>query len=214
MITNHIEKPFDHFTFNNFFDDDQLPVVWDEIKFFINNKNYVETGSVNKTDAIDLTTNKSVAKRHSFFIDDCLINFRQKSNIYKFINNKLFRSNLHFDYKKSLVAQYIPLTDHDSLLVSMYDYNDYYKAHVDISVLSFICHLYYKKNHEGGDLIFEDFNYTHTPTHNSAILFPSCMKHAVSPVIQIDQTANDFPYQRISLTLFIGLALAGFRKPK
>lgn len=213
MITTHVDQPFDHIKFTDFFDDDQLPIVWDELKFFINNKNYIETGPVIKTDALDLITKESVAKRHSFFIDDCLIKFREKSNIYKFINKKLFSSDLHKKHKDSLLAQYIPVTNHDSLLVSLYDYNDYYKPHRDTSVLTFITYLYYKKNHDGGDLIFSDFDYSHKPTHNSAILFPSCIRHEVSPIIQIDQTTDDFPYQRISLTLFVGIALTGFLRP-
>jgi hypothetical protein len=214
MITTHIEKPFDHIKFTDFFSDDQLPVVWDELKFFINNKNYIESGPVVKTDALDFITKESVAKRHSFFIDDCLINFREKSNIYKFINTKLYKSNLHINHKNSLPAQYIPITNHDSLLVSLYNSDDYYKQHVDASVLTFICYLYYKKNHEGGELIFEEYNYKYTPTHNSGLLFPSCIKHGVSPIIQFGDVADDFPYQRISLTLFVGLALTSLLKSK
>lgn len=213
MITNQFNQPFDHILFEDFFDNDQLSVVWDELNFIIKNDNFISKGPVDSdatenTEGIEgIIQNKkqSLAKRHSFFIDECFINHRETSNIYKFIQKKLFFSNLHVKYDRSILAQYLPITNHDSLLVSLYNSEDYYKSHIDKSVLTFIVYLYYKKNHIGGDLIFNDYDFTFTPKHNNAILFPSCLAHSVTPIITDED--NDSPYQRISITLFVGLAL-------
>lgn len=84
-----------------------------------------------------------------------------------------------------------------SCLVSAYKDQDYYKPHRDIAKMTMLLWLG-KKNFEGGDLIFNDFDYTIPYEEGLMVVFPSYYHHEVTQVKTFEKG-----YVRYCATAFI-----------
>jgi Rps23 Pro-64 3,4-dihydroxylase Tpa1-like proline 4-hydroxylase len=200
MNYKFFQDPFPHLIIHNFYNDDELSSVWTEIDQFYNNNMFVseqETGSSEDFNGNILKRNKGIFL-YPFYRDN-------------WINSAILKNSkkvFHPDFVKTMsdnhwIYDYIKHSKKDTVLLSYYENNDYYKPHVDLCSMSAICNLYKEpKMFSGGNLIFEDFSkYTIPLENNRTIIFPSICRHAVDPIImQPDALPN---YGRYAITHFI-----------
>lgn len=200
---NHFKEPFDCFTFENFFTEEQLVDVWKELDYITSNELIVTDDQKKVGTAEDPKTGELIAKRKGIFLEHLYANFRQSSKIYNHIKDNFLHNNTLVDtFPKSTLIKYMPHTNHDSVLLSFYNDNDYYKPHVDSSVMTLIIYLWKgEKTFEGGELIFVDDELEFDPGYNEAILFPSCHRHEVEKIIS--KGDKDYPFERIAVSVFL-----------
>ena len=75
--------------------------------------------------------------------------------------------------------------------VNYYDNGCYINEHVDGVAWALIVNVYKEpKQFSGGEIVFNDKDYTRKLEHNQAILFPASLLNSITPVL-ID---NDVPY--------------------
>lgn len=91
----------------------------------------------------------------------------------------------------------------DFTLLNYYDDNDNYKSHVDTSVATCISFFYKKpKKWTGGDLIFSDYNFKIKPEFGKMIVFPSMIRHEVTPV-KMEKGYESSNFGRFTISQFI-----------
>jgi predicted 2-oxoglutarate/Fe(II)-dependent dioxygenase YbiX len=81
-----------------------------------------------------------------------------------------------------------------------YENDDGYESHKDVSVFTNSLILYKDpKNFEGGELVFDEYDYTIPCESNKMIMFPSVLNHSVTPIKML----SDEPMTgRYSITIF------------
>jgi Rps23 Pro-64 3,4-dihydroxylase Tpa1-like proline 4-hydroxylase len=99
--------------------------------------------------------------------------------------------------------KYIHHTNYDATLISYYEEKDYYKAHTDSSILTYLywCHKEPKK-FEGGDLTLPELDADITYKNNRLVVFPSWRLHEVTPIKMIEEVHPYSGYGRYCITNF------------
>jgi Rps23 Pro-64 3,4-dihydroxylase Tpa1-like proline 4-hydroxylase len=141
--------------------------------------------------AIDKLTKMPLPKHSAIELDQLYAYNRNISNILT-INRKFFEedvleaiSQVHPFYKGILQVN----TDYTKL--KYYEDGEYYKSHCDISRFTSVTYLYKEpKSFTGGDLYFEEFNYTIPIENNRLVLFTGCLKHASTDLKMNDEKKN------------------------
>jgi Rps23 Pro-64 3,4-dihydroxylase Tpa1-like proline 4-hydroxylase len=198
------EHPFPHIIINNFYTDEELKYVWEELEFLTVNKklkDVYETESALDYSGEILKNNKARFLAHEYD------NYKTKSPI-AYYTNKIYDLKLIDDIiSKHWFFNYLRACNHDSCLVSYYENGDYYKTHFDTSVLTCLVHLYKEpKSFTGGDLYLPDFNYKIEDVNNRLIMFPSSILHKVES-ISMDQSNENSCNGRYTITQFMGISL-------
>lgn len=174
-----IYEPFPHLQIDNMYNDDELELILEELKF-LNYKekleNPEETGSALDEDNNTLKVNKGL------FLDD-LYKKREISNILT-VNRKIFNNeyleayaSLCFGYKSILKC------NSDSTLISYYENGGYYHSHQDTALYTALTWFFkVPKAFEGGNLIFSEFNEKKEIQNNTTVIFPSWVLHSVEEI--------------------------------
>jgi hypothetical protein len=174
------KKPFEHLIIKEIYSKEELKLIWKETEFLFD-----KLGDENETSAAleeDGETRKKSGK--GIFLDD-VYKRRDFSDLLN-ITRKIFHDE---EVKKSIVELNSPMfnmfkkTNWDSTMLQYYEEGNYYKQHQDESFFTAI-YTFYKepKKFEGGDLHFEEYNYTLPIRNNQLILFPSIVSHGVTEV--------------------------------
>ena len=214
MNIQYIKIPFEHIIINNIFNQETFDSCVEEIKFVEKRKKgYFELGKVKLLydnnikifNSLDdgSATNNNLEKRSSktsIFLNDFFVNI--KDLILTKSISKIFKENIEeIDFFTGTLKNIDTLGS----LLSFYFDNDYYKAHIDESLLT--CMFYYLPHGEvfnGGELFFScDKEYTIKPQTNSLVVFPSKILHGVKKIKVID-TNYSSQCVRIAVTFFLG----------
>lgn len=164
-------NPFYHTIIKNIYDKKEEESIWQELEFL---------NQPGKLQNSNLTGDPGGINKVGIFLDD-LYNFRQVSNILT-VNRKIFNiANLFSD---NPFSKYLEGCTYDRTMISYYENGSYYKPHKDRFILSSVT-LFFKepKNFSGGQLYFNEYNYTPNLNHNDMIIFPSCETHSVSEIL-------------------------------
>ena len=176
-------KPFPHLTIKNFYNDDELKLIWEELTF--------------------LTKPDKLVGTKEYGGDVYPKRFRPISNILT-VNRKIFDSEIidafsgvHESLSISKSANY------DVTKVRYYHDGDDYRPHVDAQMQFLAFTYFYKepKKFEGGELYFPDHDYQFSCDNNSIIMFPGWVRHGVKKVTINDSDYFD-GYGRYSITSF------------
>lgn len=176
MIIQKMFKPFEHIVVDEVYTEDELKLIWRELYFLWDKFEHPsETGGA-IVDGVPLKTNTAL------FIDGIYTD-RKFSDIL-FANRKSFSvevlealAELHPAYG---VARWC---DSDYTVLNYYGDNNYYHAHFDVSVFTFITFFVQQSlGYSGGDFSFPDFNYTVKQKNNRLLIFPGCIRHQVTEV--------------------------------
>jgi Rps23 Pro-64 3,4-dihydroxylase Tpa1-like proline 4-hydroxylase len=191
----------DFLVIDDFYTKDEQIDIWKELDFLTYDRKLMppeETGT-----AHDLDTGEVLKQNSALFLDGIYAR-RNLSNILT-LNRKLFSEEVtsNFDGMDNCF-KYIHHTNYDSTLISYYEEKDYYKAHTDSSILTYLywCHKEPKK-FEGGDLILPELGEGITYKNNRLVIFPSWRLHEVTPIKMIEEVGPYNGYGRYCITNFI-----------
>lgn len=171
-------EPFPHVIIENVYDDTELKFIWNEIDYLTNNNMFKDSWESGGSKAIDPVTGEIQANSFTIILDK-LYKDRSMSNILN-INRKMFTtrilekfSNLH------PIFGHVDFINQDITKLKYYQDANYYKSHKDISRYT-ICTYFFKepKKFSGGDLYFEQFDYTIPIKNNMSIFFVGGILHA------------------------------------
>ena len=189
--------PFEHVVVDDLFTEEELNLIWREIDF-LDSKLLPpkDTGSAKDEKENLLKSNKGI------FLDDIYTaKGREVSDILK-VNRKVFHENItKAATHLSPFYEFIKETNFDSTLINYYENNDYYDPHKDNALFTIVIFLYREpKGFTGGNFLFSDYEHEVKLKANRMVLFPSIIKHTVTPI----KTTSKLPgYGRYSMSMFV-----------
>ncbi len=199
------KKPFPHLIINNFYNLDELELIWEELKFYTKPGKLLTAkhfgGVVNRTNShaitLDSVYGKSVGKSSNYL--------RSISNILT-VNRKLFTSTALEQFAKiddccRIASNY----NYDITKVRYYHNGEYYKPHTDDRFHFLAFSYFYKepKKFTGGEVYFPTYKYDYPCYNNSMIILPGWVEHGVNEVIINDSDYYD-GYGRYCISSFFG----------
>lgn len=171
MRIEYFKKPFYHTIIYDFFSQDELVIIKNEI-------NQLEHSNSEKDLHHRLVLENGNVE--SYMLDVIYNDRRQDSNILALIT-KIY--NMYWDSKlnvaKNPFLNYIGLSNSDNTVIQTYENDSSYFEHHDQSVVSFV-YPFFEKPFDGGELIFGD--YVPKLESNCCLIFPSYEKHKVLPI--------------------------------
>ena len=192
------DKPFPHLIIENFYNKEELELVWEEFKFLTKPNKLLEAkdygGVVTHTNS------------HALILDEVYSKgYRKLSNILT-VNRKLFTSDI-LDLFAEIedCCSIAKDCNYDVTKVRYYHDGEYYKPHTD-RAFRFLAFSYFNKEPKkfsGGELYFPKYKYKYGCENNSMIIFPGWVEHGVSEVKIKDSDYYD-GYGRYSITNFFG----------
>ena len=192
------ENPFPHFIIYNFYDNDELKLIWEELDFYTKYGKLFEAkdfgGVIDKTNSKAIWLDKVYKDK-----------YRSLSNILT-INRKIF------DYR--ILDAFSDIHDccsiardsnFDQTKVRYYHDGNFYEPHTDKTVQFLAFSYFYRepKRFQGGELIFPKYDYKFNCDNNSLIMMPGWVEHGVSQVKIQDSDYFD-GYGRYAITSFFG----------
>ena len=192
------DKPFPHLIIENFYNKEELELVWEEFKFLTKPNKLLEAkdygGVVTHTNSHALILDEVYSKR-----------YRKLSNILT-VNRKLFTSDI-LDLFAEIedCCSIAKDCNYDVTKVRYYHDGEYYKPHID-RAFHFLAFSYFNrepKKFSGGELYFPKYEYKYGCENNSMIIFPGWVEHGVNEVKIKDSDYYD-GYGRYSITNFFG----------
>jgi len=172
--------PIPFITVDNFYTEDELKLLWQEIDF-LSHKNKLLPPE-NTSSAIDEETKKLKKSNLGVFVDDLYFD-RETSNILTIIK-KIFDKQFMDDIQNlDYIFNFYKKSNSDRTLLNYYNDNDYYESHIDDSWFTAIVWLYKDpKNFTGGDFKFSDHDINLGCNNNQLVIFPSNINHQVEKV--------------------------------
>lgn len=194
MNIQYLENPPHVFVIENFYTEDELNKIWEELDDFYD-KNLLN----NTSNAAPARTRDGVPLRNAkgIFLHK---NKFPNSNITK-INNKVKEYSTIFskyDEKYKKLDEYVYST-----LLTYYNNGQYYKPHKDQSVFT-ACVYFFKepKKFSGGNFILNDFDKEFEIKNNMMIIFPGKYTHQARKV----ELKKEFPgYGRYCISQFFNI---------
>lgn len=175
MEVDTSEKPFPYLLIRDFYDEKELALIWQELEFLTYKTKFDPPAKTGQRDP-------GAKKNSGVFLDEVYME-RRFSNILK-VNRKLFSaqimkmySELHFTYES------IMHVNRDTTLISYYENAAYYKPHHDQAAITALTWFFKEpKQFSGGELVFTAYNEKIEVKNNCLLVFPSCVRHEVTPI--------------------------------
>jgi len=191
-------EPFPHLVFRNFYTDEELDLIWEELNFYTKPNKLFDVEEY--LGVVGFTKAKAIALDNVFTGKT-----RVLSNILT-VSRKVFDNQILQPFSEIHdCCSLAKLANYDITKVRYYHNGDYYKPHTD-TFFEFLAFSYFYKEPKkflGGDLIFPKYDYEFSCDHNSLIMFPSWVEHGVSEVSIKDSDYYD-GYGRYAITHFFG----------
>ena len=199
------EFPFPHMIIDNFYNEEELELIWEELKFYTKPGKLLEAkdygGVVGYTNAKALMLD-SVYRNYS---DNDGVNYRILSNILT-VNRKLFASGILDTFATihdccSIANQ----SNSDTTKIRYYHDGEGYDPHTDKGFQFLAFSYFYKepKKFTGGQLYFPKYDYEIPCDNNSMIIFPGWVEHGVREV-SIENSDYYDGWGRYAITSFFG----------
>ena len=192
------EKPFPHLVVENFYDQNELDLIWEELKFLTKPDKLLEAsgygGVVGYTNAKALCLDGVYGKK-----------YRNVSNILK-VNRKLFKGDLLKIFSEIHDCCSISNESNwDITKVRYYHNQEYYDPHIDRCFQFLAFSYFYKepKRFSGGEVFFPKYDYEYPCYNNSIIILPGWVRHVVKKVI-IEESDYYDGYGRYCISSFFG----------
>ena len=189
-------KPFPHIIFHNFYTEEELNLIWEELDFLtkpdklFDVKEYKGVVGYTEAKAIQLDTVYEGKNR-------------KLSNTLN-VTRKVFEKDVLEAF--SSISDCCSLAKHcnyDVTKVRYYHNNDQYKPHIDM-LWNFLAFSYFyrePKRFSGGNLLFPKYDYEYPCDNNSLIILPSYVEHGVQEV-KIDNSDYFDGMGRYAITHF------------
>jgi len=190
-IEYHNEE-FPYIIINNVFDtEEKKRLIWEELDFLCYDWKDLSYLNKNSTGGWDRDTN--ITSRKEMFLEAIYANPMMCSIL------KVYNDTFNYDYKDF----YDILNGHDhwffkealilhrSYLLNYYENRNFYKPHRDQGLMTCLHWMFRDpKKFEGGEFIFPDFDKKIEVENNKMIIFPSMLRHEVTPIVMKDEDMN------------------------
>ena len=203
MLVHKHRKPFPHLIIEDFYDEEELELIWEELKYYTKPGKFLDVegfrGVVGSTNSHALVLDNIYTSPR----DENSPNFRTISNILT-VTRKVF-DRFIIDTYESLggCCSLYGKCNADTTKVRYYHDGEYYKSHVD-SPFNFLMFSYFHKEPKkfsGGELFFPKHDYEYSCDNNSIIMFPGWVEHGVKEV-SINDSDYYEGYGRYAITHF------------
>jgi len=197
-------EPFPHLIINNFYNDEELELIWEELKFYTKPNKLLPPEGYGGV--VGYTDSKALC------LDNLYVNANGENPSYRSISSILTVNRKVFD--DSVLQSFsdihdccglAPETNFDVTKVRYYHDGDHYDPHIDKSIQFLAFSYFYKepKRFTGGELIFPKYNFELTCENNSIIMFPGWVEHGVKRV-NIEDSNYYEGYGRYCISSFFG----------
>ena len=171
------EKPFPYLIIENFYNKEELELIWEELKF------YTKPGKL--LEAKDFGGVVGYTNSHAICLDELYSQkFRKVSNILT-VNRKIFDSAVLDSFAKIHdCCRNAPHSNWDITKVRYYHNDEYYDQHCDKPYQFLAFSYFYKepKKFSGGELFNDRYNIEFPCINNSIIILPGWVEHGVRKV--------------------------------
>ena len=190
------KEPFPHLIFDNFYNQEELDLIWEELNFYTKPNKLFEAkdfgGLVDKTNSHAIVLDSLYSSR-----------FRPISNILT-VNRKMFDPDIMSSFSKiHECCEGVIHANSDMTKVRYYHDKEYYKPHTDLAYQFLSFSYFYKepKKFRGGEFIIEGTDIIECK-NNRMVLIPGTALHEVTTV-ELEEEDRDSRLGRYTLTLFI-----------
>ena len=195
MVIHKIKEPFLHLIIEDFYSEDELKLIWQELDFLTSPNKLIPAnldGSTTNSNALSVSLN-SVYKDLRY------------SNI-NLINQKILSSEIKDAFLSlSELFGHINSINHMNIKVKYYENGHNYHKHQDSPRFTGINYLYKEpKKFKDGDLYFNDYNYKIELKNNMFVLFIGCLWHSVTP-IKLNEESYITGNGKYSITNFLSI---------
>ena len=176
------KEPFPHLIIENFYDDKELELIWEELKFYTKPGKLLEAkdygGVVDSTNAKALILDQIYLNHES----RGGLNYRNISNILT-TNRKIFNSGV-LDTYSQIHECCVKNCNADVTKIRYYHDGEYYEPHTDSGFQTLAFSYFYRepKAFSRGELYFPRYTYELPCTNNSMIIFPGWVEHGVNKI--------------------------------
>ena len=202
MELKYSPDPFPHVIVHNFFDENEMQIIWRELKFLTHKSKMLppeNTGTAKSEDGRE----RVLKSNAGLFLYETYSDPRVSDII--MCASKIFRQDfIDTVYDLNYQLRHIKKCDTNGMLLSYYEDGDNYESHIDRACLSVLINFFEEpKAFTGGDLIFPDFRLKIPAENNRLLLFPSTIDHEVTKV-NMEKSDSDFSGKgRYTLSLFL-----------
>ena len=205
LVVTLFNDPFPHMICDDFYNPEELELVWEELKFYTKPGKLLEAkdygGVVGYTNAKALMLDSV----YRDFSGSDGVNYRNLSNILT-VNRKLFTSGVLDAFAGVHDCCCIAnQSNTDTTKIRYYHDGEGYDPHTDKGFQFLAFSYFYKepKKFEGGQLYFPKYDYEVSCDNNSMIVFPGWVEHGVREVKIEDSDYYD-GWGRYAITSFFG----------
>jgi len=200
QLIDNCQYPF--LVVDNWYTPNELDAVWKELNFLQSQPREDTLRAANTAVARDKKTGKSLAESYRYYLD-AYYHIRTLSPILNCTYKQRTKEFHKFFENMAPYARSFYSCNRDSTMISYYEHNDYYDAHWDCFLWTCLIWVYKEpKQFEGGDLILEDVDTEIKLKNNRMLMFPSCYKHAVTPLKSKSNKQIEFGSGRFCITHF------------
>lgn len=203
LLATVCEFPFPHLIIENFYNDEELELIWEELNFYTKSNKLLPTEKYGGV--VGFTESKGLLLDDIYKNNGEDKNYRNISNILT-VNRKLFNSAI-LDVFSGIhdCCCIANKSNHDITKVRYYHDGEGYKPHTDKGFQFLAFSYFYKepKKFEGGQLYFPKYDYEIPCDNNSMIIFPGWVEHGVKEV-SISDSEYFEGYGRYAITSFFG----------
>tara|TARA_A100001011_G_scaffold303617_1_gene317712 strand:- start:63 stop:719 length:657 start_codon:yes stop_codon:yes gene_type:complete len=203
LQVTQFQDPFPHLIVDNFYNEEELELIWEELKFYTKPGKLLDVKDYGGVDGY--TTAKAIMLdslyRNNTKNDG--VNWRSLSNILT-VNRKLFTSGV-LDVFADIhdCCCLANKSNSDTTKIRYYHDGDKYDPHTDRGFQFLGFSYFYKepKKFKGGQLYFPKYDYEVPCDNNSMIIFPGWVEHGVRE-ISIKDSDYFNGYGRYAITSF------------
>jgi len=172
LVIHKIKEPFPHLIIEDFYSEDELKLIWQELNFLT---------SANKL--LPANLNGLSKANHLSIVLDQIYSNRSISDILT-VNRKTLSKEILDDFVSlNPLLAHINLVNTDLTKIKYYENYNGYKKHQDSARFTALTYFYKEpKAFEGGDLHFNDFDYTIKLKNNMFVLFVGALWHESLPI--------------------------------
>ena len=194
------QSPVPHVIIENFYTEEELSLIWKELDSLTIPQQMHIGDHTAKYDNGELKS-----KSMTVGLDNIYENNINASNILT-INRKIFDFNL-----LKTIASVHPLMssilrcNKDGTMIRYYENHDEYAAHFDNARFTAISYFYKEpKAFSGGDLFFNEFNYTIPTKNNTVVIFMGCsIEHGSTKLIMNENYKKLSGFGKYSMVQFM-----------
>lgn len=205
IVATAFDNPFPHLIIDNFYNDEELELIWEELTFYTKPGKLVEAKDYGGV--VGFTSAKALILDEIYrdYSKNGGNNYRNISNILT-VNRKLFGSGVLDVFADiSDCCCIANQSNHDTTKIRYYHDGDAYDPHTDKG-FQFLAFSYFHKEPKkfnGGELYFPKYDYEFSCHNNSMIIFPGWVEHGVRE-IKINESDYFDGWGRYAITSFFG----------